>query len=205
MPLWRCAARRTLRKLERLLNALVERDKEWFYLPYLALLITTQLCWAIEDWKTQYVASLSSWLDAWAEFEALNALACYASENPENVYPQPVPEATLFEGYDLGHPLIPAPSCVTNGIALNADSSFYVVSGSNMAGKSTLLRAVGLNAVLAFAGTPVRVSSLRISELSICASFSIVDSLCNGKSRFMAEMDRLRISLETAIKAQYCS
>jgi DNA mismatch repair ATPase MutS len=81
---------------------------------------------------------------------------------------------------------------------LDGGSRFYIVSGSNMSGKSSLLRAIGLNAVLASAGAPVPSQALRLSALSVCASISVVDSLLNGKSKFLAEMDRVRQTIEAA-------
>jgi MutS domain V len=191
---------RSVRKLERLLSALNERNKEWFYAPSLLLLVGTQLCMAIEDWRIENGAALRIWLDAWAEFEALSALANYAYENPENTFPVFSSDGAAFEAAALGHPLLSGESCVPNDVRLNADCRFFIVSGSNMSGKSTLLRAIGLNAVLAFAGAPVRARALQLSRLSICASLSVVDSLLNGKSKFLAEMDRLRQSLEAAMK-----
>jgi len=191
---------RSVRNLERLLNALNERNKEWFYAPSLFLLVGTQLCMAIENWRIENGAALRSWLGAWAEFEALSALANYAYENPDNTFPVFSTDDTAFEADSLGHPLLPLESCVPNDVRLNGDCRFLVVSGSNMSGKSTLLRGIGLNAVLAFAGAPVRAQALRLSRLSICASLSVVDSLLNGKSKFLAEMDRLRQTLEAAVE-----
>jgi len=188
----------SVRKLERLLNALNERNKPWFYGPSLVLLLGTQLCMLIEGWRIEHGAALRIWLDAWAEFEALNALATYAYENPENTFPEFSTDEVKFVAEDLGHPLLPRESCVRNDIQLHAKSRFYVVSGSNMSGKSTLLRAVGLNAVLAFAGAPVRARSLRLARLSVWASLSVVDSLLNGKSKFLVEVERLRQTLEAA-------
>ena len=190
-----------IRSLERLLHAQRERHKEWFYAPSLFLMLGTQLFLATEVWRAQHGAALRLWLEAWAEFEALNSLAGYACENPDNVYPDLIDDAAaLFEAASLGHPLLPAASCVHSDVALNPACRFYVVSGSNMSGKSTLLRSIGLNAVLAYAGAPVRAQSLRISPLSICASLSVVDSLLNGKSKFLAEMDRLRLMLATVAR-----
>ncbi len=146
--------------MERLLNALHERQKEWFYLPSLVLMIGTQMCMAIEKWRREHAESLKGLLSAWAEFEALNALATYAYENPENTFPELVTDETIFEAQAMGHPLLPADSCIANEVALNGVARFYVISGSNMSGKSTLLRAIGLNAVLAFAGAPVRAASM---------------------------------------------
>jgi len=139
----------SVRRLERLLNALNERHKDWFYGPSLVLLAGTQLCMAIELWRREHGESLRIWLHAWAEFEALNALAAYAYENPDNTFPEFTSDEVCFEAQALGHPLLSHTSCVVNDVELNRKSRFYVVSGSNMSGKSTLLRAIGLNAVLA--------------------------------------------------------
>jgi DNA mismatch repair ATPase MutS len=188
---------RFIRKLELLLHALNERSKPWFYAASLALLFGTQLCMAIEAWRTKHGARLLGWLDAWGEFEALVALANYAHENPENRFPE-FSGNVEFEAEDLGNPLLSNASCVRNDVRLNSASRFYVLSGSNMSGKSTLLRTVGLNAILAFAGAPVRARSLRMGRLSVWASLSVVDSLLTGKSKFLAEVDRLHKTLEAA-------
>jgi hypothetical protein len=191
-----------IRKLELLLKVALQRDKEWFWGPSLALLIGTQVCVAIEQWRREHGESLELWLHAWAEFEALNALAAYAYENPCNVFPEFSGGEACFEAQDLGHPLLPHASCVVNDVELSRESRFYVISGSNMSGKSTLLRAIGLNAALAFAGAPVRARSLRLSGLSMVASMSIVDSLLHGKSKFLAEVDRLRQAIESAAEGR---
>jgi MutS domain V len=191
---------RSIQKLERLLRALELRNKDvWFYGPSLALLAGTQLCMAVEHWRRKHGESLRAWLAGWAEFEALNALAAYGYENPDHTFPELAENEACFAALDLGHPLLPQASCVANDIQLSHESPFYIVSGSNMSGKSTLLRAIGLNAVLAFAGAPVRARALRLSGLSIFASLSIVDSLLNGKSKFLAEVDRLRQAIQSAV------
>jgi DNA mismatch repair ATPase MutS len=188
----------SVRGLERLLNVLHERQKEWFYLPSLVLMIGTQMCMAIGKWRGKHAESLKGWVRAWAEFEALNALATYAYENPGNVFPEVVTGKQVFEADGMGHPLLPPDSCVANNVALNGNARFYAISGSNMSGKSTLLRAIGLNAVLACAGAPVRAKNLRLSLVSIFASISVADSLQGGKSKFLAEIDRLRGMIEAA-------
>jgi hypothetical protein len=189
---------KSLLRLERLLGAIGQRDKDWFYGPSRALLAGTQLCLAVDSWRREYGDSLRIWLLVWSEFEALSALAGYSFENPDHTFPELTSDGARFEGLDLGHPLLPHDSCVANDIDLNRESAFYVVSGSNMSGKSTLLRAIGLNAVLAFAGAPVRARTLRLSRLSMFASLSVVDSLLSGKSKFLAEIDRLRQAIESA-------
>jgi DNA mismatch repair ATPase MutS len=194
-------ASRSVRELEWLLLALNERHNPFFYAPSLLLLAGTQLCIAIEKWRNRHGAALRIWLKAWAEFEALNALAAYAYENPESTFPVFSNEPACMQARGLGHPLLPHDACVLNDVDLNQESRFYVLSGSNMSGKSTLLRAIGLNAVLAFAGAPVRAQALRLSSgLSVFASIAVVDSLLNGKSKFQAEVDRLRQTIEFALE-----
>jgi hypothetical protein len=187
-----------VRKLEWLLEALGQRDKDWFYGPSRILLGGTQLCMAVEYWRVQHGAALRGWLDAWGEFEALNALGNYAHENRDNAFPEFSGNQARFEAVALGHPLLRSETCVRNDVQLNHVTRFYIISGSNMSGKSTLLRAIGLSAVMAFAGAPVRAQSLRLSELSVCASLFVVDSLLNGKSKFLAEVDRLRQIIQLA-------
>jgi DNA mismatch repair ATPase MutS len=194
----RGGAVKSVRTLERLIHALEQRNNGWFYWPSIILLFATQVCMAVEHWRQKHRASLADWLDAWAEFEALNALAAYAYEHPENTYPQFTPGRARFEGDALRHPLPPWNACVPNDVRLNDATRFYIVSRSNMTGKSTLLRAIGVNAVLALAGAPVRARSLRLSHFAICASISVGDSLLNGKSKFLAEVERMRQTIELA-------
>jgi len=123
------------------------------------------------------------------------ALANYAHEHPENTFPQLALGQAAFMAKSLGHPLLPRDKCVRNDIALNTQNRFYVISGSNMAGKSTLLRSIGLNAVLAYAGAPVVAANLTISRFTICASLGVHDSLLDGKSKFLAEINRLKQAL----------
>jgi DNA mismatch repair ATPase MutS len=183
-------------KLARLIHAFGARDKDQYYGFSRMLLLGTQLFLSIEKWKVEHGASLTRWLSDWGEFEALMALAGYAYEHSENTYPDFLAGETAFEARGLGHPLLPESVCVGNDVNLNSKTRFYVVSGSNMAGKSTLIRTVGLNAVLAYAGAPVCAVNLRLSLFSICASVAVVDSLLNGKSKFLAEIDRLRHALD---------
>ncbi len=196
----------SVRKLERLLGRLTVRNNDVLYLPSLLLMVGTQLSMAIERWRRNHASKLRTWMEAWAEFESLQALACYAFENPQNVFPEfaegAVQREARFDARALGHPLLPGDGCVRNDVSLNPGTRFYIVSGSNMAGKSTLLRAIGLNAVLAAAGAPVRAESLRLSPLRVCASIGVADSLLNGKSKFLAEVERLRLAIQLAEQAQ---
>ena len=184
-----------IRRLERFATWMRERDKESFYHASRALLIGTQVFLAIEVWRLKHGAGLRLWLAAWGEFEALMALATYAAEHPENACASFAEQGTVLRCEAAGHPLLASDVCVGNDIAWDETRRFYVVSGSNMAGKSTLLRAVGLNVLLAYAGGPVCAKSMTLSRLWMCASIAIQDSLLNGKSKFMAEVERLKQAL----------
>ena len=189
-------ASRQVRKMERLVRLLDQREKLGFYALAMFLAVGTQLVFATDSWRARYQADFLRWIDAWAEFEALQALAGYAYEQPGMCFPELLQSAALFEAEQLCHPLLDPVRCVPNDVALNQGSRFYLVSGSNMAGKSTFLRAIGLNAVVALAGGPVRGSSARLSQLVVCASLSITDSLLEGKSKFLAEVQRLGAMIE---------
>ena len=187
-----------IRKLDRLLRGLERREDFLLYGFSLWMAAGTQLVLAAERWREAHGDELEDWLDAWAEFEALNALGGYAWEHAEYEFPELFEVGGRFEAEDLGHPLLPREGCVGNAVALNDATAFYLVSGSNMAGKSTLLRALGLNAILASAGAPVRARGTRLSVFQVCASIAIKDSMQDGKSKFMAEVERLRESISVA-------
>jgi hypothetical protein len=189
---------RSVRALELLLRGMHARNKEWFYQASLLLMAATQLCMAVEQWRDRHGVNLRIWIDAWGEFEALNAIGNYAVENPEHTFPEVQVGAICFDAAALGHPLMQSEKCVRNDVQLDAGTRFYVISGSNMSGKSSLLRAIGLNAVLALAGGPVRAERLRLSPLRVCASIGVVDSQLNGQSKFLAEVERVRLAIESA-------
>lgn len=184
-----------LKVLERLIRFVEQREKEMFhYLSYL-LAGGTQLVLAVDHWRSEHQQHFRGWVDAWAEFEALQAIAGYAFEQPGTAFPELVDGDPVFEAVRLGHPLLDSKHCVCNDIVLNTQSRFYLITGSNMAGKSTMLRTVGLNAVIALAGGPVRAAHARLSRLTVCASLAVTDSLLEGKSKFLAEVARLSESI----------
>ena len=185
-----------LARLERLLLIVEHRPKEWFYLFSLAFGVGTQAAVALERWKWRHGAELRGWLEAWSEFEALAALGTYAAEHrecswPEVVDSQPGSEA-FFVARAIRHPLLRAEIAVANDVTLGEDLRYLLISGSNMAGKSTLLRALGANAVLALAGAPVAAVSLRMNVVRLGACIGVNDSLSDGKSKFLAEVERLK-------------
>lgn len=159
------------------------------------LLWGTQIALGIEAWRRAHGGHVREWLRISGEFEAVASLSAYRYEHPDDPFPdldEAAERRAIFEGEALGHPLIPANRMVRNDVRLNSDAQLLVVSGSNMSGKSTLLRTVGINAVLAFAGAPVRARQLRLSPLRIGATLRIQDSLQEGRSRFFAEISRIR-------------
>jgi hypothetical protein len=186
-------ASKQIARLHRLVE-LADSRKNMMFAPVAGVLLWgTQLAFAIEEWRRRSGPIVARWLAATGELEALSALAGYAYENPSDVFPEVLPEGgPVFEARGIAHPLIPEQRCVRNDVSLNADVRLLVVSGSNMSGKSTLLRTVGANAILALAGATVRARSLRLSPLAIGASIRIQDSLQAGSSRFYAEITRLR-------------
>jgi hypothetical protein len=186
-------------RLSRLIEIL-DSTRNQFFAPFaFVLLVPTQIALAIERWRIRSGSSIAPWIEAVAELEALSSLAGFAFENPDHVFAEMVEESSLgavYEARALGHPLLPSARCVRNDIALGGARQVLIVSGSNMSGKSTMMRTIGINAVLAFAGAPVRARQLRLSPLSIGASIQIQDSLQGGASRFYSEITRLKQIVE---------
>ena len=185
-----------IEKLNRLLDIL-DWTKNQFFAPIgFLLLLPAQVAVAIERWRQTTGSHISDWLDAVAEIEALNSLANFAYERPTNPFPEMIDTEACFDGEALGHPLIAAVRNVRNDVRLDDQRQLMIVSGSNMSGKSTLMRTVGINVVLALAGAPVCARRLRVSPLNIGASIHILDSLQTGASRFYAEITRLKQIVE---------
>ena len=163
------------------------------------LLLRQQLAIAIDRWHQAYGPAVAEWLRAVGEFEALAALATFAYERPEDPFPELADQGPAYEADDLGHPLIAAAVSVRNDVHLGAGGPrVVIVSGSNMSGKSTLLRSVGVSVVLALAGAPVTARRLRVSALVLGATLHIEDSLQAGHSRFFAEILRIRTIADAA-------
>jgi len=177
--------------------AQLRRLLSWWPLAGL-FLQAPQVAWAVEAWRRNSGSALARWLTAVGDFEALVALATYSFENPEDIFPDIVANDLCFEAEGLGHPLLPRDQCVRNDLHLSSKLRLQVVSGSNMSGKSTFLRTIGVNTVLAMAGAPVRAHRMRVSALTVGATLRIQDSLQAGRSRFYAEILRLRCLIDLA-------
>jgi hypothetical protein len=182
-----------IRRLERLADMLDWRRNAFFAPISAALSWPLHLAAAIENWRREFGSKVIVWLSAVAELEALSSLAAYSYEHPDDPFPVLVEDGPArFEGTALGHPLVPTTRMVRNDVMLTPQVRLLIVSGSNMSGKSTLLRTVGVNVVLAMAGAPVRARSLLLTPLAVGATLHIHDSLQAGKSRFYAEIARIR-------------
>ena len=185
-------------EIERLrkLVALLDARRNQFFAPIAALLLwSAHVAFAIERWRVKHGTLVTVWIESVGECEALLSLASFAFEHPSFAMPQ-ISGETLFDARDLGHPLIPGDRRVANDLRLDGTLRLLIVSGSNMSGKSTMLRSTGIAAVLAMAGGPVCASSLTISPMAVGASIRIHDSLQENASRFYAEILRIRQVLE---------
>lgn len=189
-----------LTKLAHLASAATLRKNPYLWLPLNVLLPWDAYCaYRLSKYKHILRERLPEWLDTWFELEALCSLACFAYLNPAYTLPdiQPAePEEASFHGRNLGHPLIPAEKKVTNDFSIDKNGSVIILTGSNMAGKSTFLRTLGVNLCLAYAGGPVNASHLQASLFRIFTCIRVSDSVTDGYSYFFAEVKRLRALLD---------
>jgi len=189
-------ASQRIAQLGHLIDTLHSRRNQLFA-PFAFLLMWgTQYAHAIENWRSAVGPRIRRWLAIVGEFEALSALAAYAYENPSDPFPSLCESGPVYEATGLAHPLLPRAQCVPNDLHLGQPVRVLIVSGSNMSGKSTYLRTIGINAVLAQAGAPVRAKQMRLSPLALGATLRIQDSLMAGRSRFYAEILRVRQIVE---------
>jgi DNA mismatch repair ATPase MutS len=180
-------------RLARISDWADSRHNVFLRLSELPLLFTPQVAYAAESWRKRHGAKLRDWVDAVGDMEALLSIAGYSYEHPGDPFPELVEGTTpLFDATEVAHPLIPAAEAVRNSLQLG-QPQVLIVSGSNMSGKSTLMRTVGINAVLALAGAPVRAHRLRITPLAIGTCLRHTDSLQEHRSGFYTEALRIRL------------
>jgi hypothetical protein len=188
-----------LSRLSRLLDTVESRRNSVYAALALLILLDLHLALALDRWRTSSGGRTRAWIDTLAEWEALSALATLAYDHPDWAMPEfGGPGAPLVTAQGLGHPLLPQEECVRNDVTVGPPGSFLLVTGSNMSGKSTLLRALGANVVLASAGAPVCASALSLPPLRVHTSMRIDDSLAAGVSLFMAELLRIRQVVDAA-------
>jgi hypothetical protein len=186
------ASSRAIARLRTIVNLSDSRKNMFLGVLNVPLMYSVQVAFAAERWRNAHGHAVRTWLGVTGEVEALLCLATYSYEHSDDPFPEFVEGAACFDGTDIGHPLLPAGTCVRNDVRLSEGKRVFLISGSNMSGKSTLLRTVGINAVLAMAGGPVRADRLRLTPLHVGASIRVNDSLQEGSSRFYAEITRLR-------------
>jgi hypothetical protein len=173
--------------------------KLFFYVPVqLAFLYDFHVLDLLERWQAKYGEYARRWFQALGNFEAFCSLATLVHDHPGWTMPEIDPAAKRLQARQLGHPLLPCETCVPNDVEIGPAGSFLLVTGSNMSGKSTLLRSIGVNVVLAQAGAPVRAEHLTMPPVVLATSMRIRDSLEDGVSFYMAELLRLKEIVEAA-------
>jgi hypothetical protein len=174
-----------------------------FFAIFLNMGFLWDLWWVqrLEKWKRASRESLPAWFDALATFDALQSLATLAYNHPDWSWPR-ITEQAKLEAKALGHPLILADKRVANDVSLATQAHIMLLTGSNMAGKSTFLRTLGINAVLAYAGAPVCAREFQLPILQVYTSMRTQDALSDSASSFMAELQRLQLIIEAVKKGE---
>lgn len=183
------------------LYSFVEFKRHQFH-PVIHLLTLWDIhaLFALETWRARHGKEVRGWFEALAELEALSGLAGFAHDRPTFVWPTLVPEGPRVEAKELSHPLLDNP--VPNDVSLPGPRHALLITGSNMSGKTTLMRAVGANVVLALAGAPVNAQEFTLSPMQVLTSMRVKDSLERGVSYFYAEVQRIKAVLEAAKAAK---
>ena len=173
-----------------------------FFNPY--FLYDIQNMWALEDWKIKYQHDLQKWMDTVAAIERYNSLAVYAYQNSDNIYPNVLDKELVIQATGLAHPLIQKQNRVSNNITIGQPEKLLLITGSNMSGKTTFLRTLGVNLVMAQNGLPVCATAFSFLPMNIFTSIRISDSLQENTSYFMAELKKLQ-ALKKGVKESSAS
>ncbi len=191
-------------QLARLTENLNFRRNPYFYLFVgVVLLWDIQYLLALQRWQRQHGAALGGWLDALAELEVLNSLAGFAFAHPDYATPDITDDALLLQAEAAAHPLLPPSRSVSNSLTINQPGQTVLITGSNMSGKSTFLRTVGLNVVLALSGSVVAARRFACSPVQVFTSMRTQDSLEENTSSFYAELKRLQTLLQLTQTDEY--
>ncbi len=184
---------RRVARLAKLLDNWDTVIRNQFVLPFaIVFMLPMHFVYAIERWRLRDGRRVRAWLNAVGEFEAICSFSAFAYEHREYTFPDVITQPPSLDAADLAHPLLPASRRIANDVRLGSEPALLLVSGSNMSGKSTLMRAVGLNVILALAGSPVCASRMRVSPLVVATAMRQGDSLHEGVSAFYAEIRRLQ-------------
>lgn len=190
------SAAQEIKKLGSLLDWLNSRSNAFYFLFNIVFLIDIHLLMKAEKWKTRTKAEATRWFEAISEMEVLISLAGFGYANREYAFPEIALEAHVLDGVAIGHPLIKKHSRVTNDFSFGGKGNIIVLTGSNMSGKSTFLRTLGTNAVLALMGSAVCAKELSVGNFQLFTSMRTIDSLEESVSSFYAELRRLRHLLD---------
>lgn len=161
--------------------------------PY--LLWNVKYAIKVEQWTEKYKSEIEQWFGAIAEFDMLVSMGTFAFNHPDYIYPE-VADKFTFEGKALGHPMLHRDTCVRNDVNISKTPYFLVITGANMAGKSTYLRTIGINHTLACAGVPVCAESLTFYPCRLVTNLRTADSLADNESYFFAELKRLKMIID---------
>jgi hypothetical protein len=156
------------------------------------ILFDIQCVYRLETWKKKNKSKVGFWLNSIAETETLSSLGTFCFNHPEYIFPQINDQEPFLNAKDLAHPLIPSEECVSNNITLGNDQRLFIVTGSNMSGKSTFLRTIGVNVLLSRCGAPVCAAAFECSVMDIYTSLRQTDSLLDHVSLFFSELRKLK-------------
>ncbi len=191
------------RQIRRLVN-IADRNNLRFSSSMIYFILKFSVLWdkwtlkMLDDWQKSYGKAVGSWFEATAEVEVLSSLAGLCHDNRHWVFPQVKTGPPAFKARDLGHPLIPPGERVGNNTSLMGPGRFFIITGSNMSGKSTFLRTVGINLVLAYAGAPVCASEFGCSMMQVYSKMQIHDNLEERVSTFYSELIRMKMIIDAA-------
>ncbi len=186
-----------LQKISRIVSILTFRTNAFIWFGFILLYpLDFYLSYKIEILKKSISENFPLWMDVWHKIEAYVSLANFAYLNPEYTFPEIKENGFQFECKEIGHPLIPYKNKVNNDFRFEDNRSILIITGSNMSGKSTFLRTLGINLCLAYSGGPVNASFMKFSPLKLFTCIKISDSVIDGISYFYAEVKRLKELLD---------
>ena len=177
--------------------------------PILFILLNTLLLWdlqqvlALEKWKNKNAGNIPGWFEALGNIEALNTLATISFNHPQWVFPELEDRHGTLIADEVGHPLIPAEKRVCSSFTTSGTAKLALITGSNMAGKSTFLRSVGVNIVLAMMGAPVCATRFTVSDMRVISSMRIADNLEENTSTFYAELKKLKYIIDAVNRHEH--
>ena len=182
-----------LQQLSKELDRLDLRNNQFLYvLLEGSIFFQLQEIVRIERWKVRYGQYISEWLETVGELDALCSLGTFAYNHPQYTYPELTEKPFCFLATQMGHPLMPVSQCVKNDATIPSRPFFLIITGANMAGKSTYLRTIGVNYLLACVGAPVCCERLKLHPNQLITSLRTSDSLSDNESYFFAELKRLK-------------